>query len=291
MEEEGGRRRRLVLVPYPLQGHITPMLQLGTILHSRGFSITIALSKFDFPDTSNHPDFVFQPLSNDSLSKFNDPDDIVALISNLNLSYRVSLQKLLIEMIEKQQLEQQDHQELPCIIYDPLVYSAEAVAHHLKLPSIVLPPSSVAFLLAFYACPKIEKEGYTPFQESKSLELVPEFLNLLENLPLLRSTRCQVSFLSSLSTFLSPLMRITLLSSTSTYTSSFFIPGRSAFNTCASAVSFRSTCALTKLRGNGRKTKVLKRVPNVEREGIKKAAVVVVGFVSEEAWNHHRHCL
>ncbi|KAK4854992.1 hypothetical protein QYF36_003004 [Acer negundo] len=178
MEEEGGRRRRLVLVPYPLQGHITPMLQLGTILHSRGFSITIALSKFDFPDTSNHPDFVFQPLSNDSLSKFNDPDDIVALISNLNLSYRVSLQKLLIEMIEKQQLEQQDHQELPCIIYDPLVYSAEAVAHHLKLPSIVLPPSSVAFLLAFYACPKIEKEGYTPFQESKSLESVPELYPL-----------------------------------------------------------------------------------------------------------------
>ncbi|KAK4856100.1 hypothetical protein QYF36_014084 [Acer negundo] len=171
MEEQRGRRRRLVLVPYPMQGHITPMLQLGTILHSRGFSITIALSQFDFPNTSNHPDFVFLPLSNDSLYRFNDPGDIVTLISNRNLSYRVSLQELLIEMIEKQdRLE-----ELPCIIFDPLMYSAEAVALHLKLPSIIFRTACATFALSFYVCPKIQKEGYTPFRASKSLELVPEF--------------------------------------------------------------------------------------------------------------------
>ncbi|TXG74222.1 hypothetical protein EZV62_002801 [Acer yangbiense] len=86
--------------------------------------------------------------------------------------------EVLIEMIEEQQLERQDHQELPCIIYDLLVYSAEAVAHHLKLPSIVLQTSSVASVLSYYICPEIKKEGYTPFQESKSLELVPELYPL-----------------------------------------------------------------------------------------------------------------
>ncbi|TXG74216.1 hypothetical protein EZV62_002795 [Acer yangbiense] len=171
MEEQGGRRRRLVLVPYPLQGHITPTLQLGTILHSRGFSITIAHSHFNSPDTSNHPDFVFLPLSDDSLSKYNHSDDIVAFISNLNLSCKVPLQELLIEMIEKQE----KCEELPCIIYDPIMYSAEAVARHLKLPSIMLRTTSVTFALSFYVYPKIQKEGYTPFQDSKSLELVPEF--------------------------------------------------------------------------------------------------------------------
>ncbi|TXG74214.1 hypothetical protein EZV62_002793 [Acer yangbiense] len=145
MEGQGGRRRRLVLVPYPFQGHITPMLQLGTILHSKGFSITIALSQFDFPDTSNHPDFVFLPLSNDSLYRFNDPDDIDRL------------------------------EELPCIIFDSLMYSAEAVALHLKLPSIIFRTGCATFALSFYVCPKIQKEGYTPFRASKSLELVPEF--------------------------------------------------------------------------------------------------------------------
>ncbi|KAJ9548311.1 hypothetical protein OSB04_020854 [Centaurea solstitialis] len=71
-------------------------------------------------------------------------------------------------------------------------------------------------------------------------------LNLLVNFPLLRSTLCHVSFLSSFSTFLSPLICRIMSSSTSTFTSSFLIPGRSALNTCASGVSFQSTRVFTK---------------------------------------------
>jgi len=59
-------------------------------------------------------------------------------------------------------------------------------------------------------------------------------------LPLLRSTRCHFSFLSSFSFVLCPLIWSTLPSSISTFTSSFFSPGRSALNTCASGVSFQS---------------------------------------------------
>jgi len=70
-------------------------------------------------------------------------------------------------------------------------------------------------------------------------------LNLLKNFPLLRSTRCHLSFLSSFSTFLSPLIWRTLSSSISTFTSSFFSPGMSALNTCSSGVSFQSTRVLT----------------------------------------------
>ncbi|KAJ7947013.1 Proline transporter 1 [Quillaja saponaria] len=65
-------------------------------------------------------------------------------------------------------------------------------------------------------------------------------LNLLKNFPLLLSTRCHVSFLSSFSTFLSPLIWRTLSSSISILTSSFLSPGRSALNTWASGVSFQS---------------------------------------------------
>ena len=71
--------------------------------------------------------------------------------------------------------------------------------------------------------------------------------NLLKNLPRPLSTRCHLSFLSSFSTLLSPLIWSTLPSSTSTFTSSFFSPGKSALNTCASGVSFQSTRALAKV--------------------------------------------
>nr|ACU16052.1 unknown [Glycine max] len=70
--------------------------------------------------------------------------------------------------------------------------------------------------------------------------------NFLWNFPRPLSTRCHFSFLSSFSTLLSPLMFNTRPSSTSTFTSSFFSPGKSALNTCDSGVSFQSTRAFTK---------------------------------------------
>ncbi|BAS70261.1 Os01g0136050, partial [Oryza sativa Japonica Group] len=71
-------------------------------------------------------------------------------------------------------------------------------------------------------------------------------LNRRMNCPLLRSTRCHLSFLSSFSLLRCPLITSTLPSSTSTFTSSFLTPGRSALKTCDSGVSFQSTRALAK---------------------------------------------
>jgi len=88
----------------------------------------------------------------------------------------------------------------------------------------------------------------TPFSIEAFTSFIFAFsgnLNLLMNFPLLRSTRCHLSSLSSFSTFRSPLIWRTLSSSTSTLTSSFFSPGMSALKTCASGVSFQSTWVLT----------------------------------------------
>ena len=71
-------------------------------------------------------------------------------------------------------------------------------------------------------------------------------LNLLMNFPLLRSILCHLSFFSSCSLLLSPLICRTPPSSISTFTSSFLIPGRSALNTWASGVSFQSMRVLAK---------------------------------------------
>lgn len=46
-------RPYLVLITPPLKCHITPMLQLGTILHLKGFSITITHTYFNSPNPSN----------------------------------------------------------------------------------------------------------------------------------------------------------------------------------------------------------------------------------------------
>ncbi|KAL5747970.1 hypothetical protein ACOSP7_025001 [Xanthoceras sorbifolium] len=172
MEIQGHRRRGLVLVPWLMQGHINPMLQLGTILHSKGFSITIAHTQLNSPDTcSSYPDFVFLPLLSDiSSSQGNGSDDFSGQISNLNSNCKAPLQELLTQIVLK---KQEQHEEPPCIIYDPMMYYVKAVAHHLKLPSILFRTSCATNMLSWYVCPGIQKEGYTPFQDFKSLELVP----------------------------------------------------------------------------------------------------------------------
>ncbi|KAE8039172.1 hypothetical protein FH972_011610 [Carpinus fangiana] len=84
MEKEGKRcLRRVVLVPAPFQGHINPMLQLGSILHSNGFSITVVHAQYNSPNPSTHPDFSFIPLP-DSSSDHILAADGVAFVLELN---------------------------------------------------------------------------------------------------------------------------------------------------------------------------------------------------------------
>ncbi|CAA3031350.1 UDP-glucose iridoid glucosyltransferase-like [Olea europaea subsp. europaea] len=97
-----GQQPRVVLVPFPYQGHITPMLQLGSILNSRGFSITVAHTEFNSPDPLDHPEFVFLPLP-DNLSGC-ETSYISSLkgISAMNVNSKERFHEYMVEMLEKQ---------------------------------------------------------------------------------------------------------------------------------------------------------------------------------------------
>ncbi|GAV92991.1 hypothetical protein CFOL_v3_36369, partial [Cephalotus follicularis] len=144
-------------VPCPFQGHINPMFQLGTILHSKGFSITIAHTIFNFPNPSDHPDFDFLPIAN-GVSKEESTEDFVTFILSLNVNCRIPFQESLCGMIENQDLLD----EIPCIIYDSLMYFAGDVAHHLKLPNIILQTCCVTNLVLYKIYPRLQEEGYLP---------------------------------------------------------------------------------------------------------------------------------
>jgi UDP-N-acetylglucosamine:LPS N-acetylglucosamine transferase len=40
-------RPHAVMIPYPAQGHVTPMLQLAKLLHARGFHVTFVNNEFN----------------------------------------------------------------------------------------------------------------------------------------------------------------------------------------------------------------------------------------------------
>ncbi|ONH99067.1 hypothetical protein PRUPE_6G008700 [Prunus persica] len=117
--EKQHRCRRLVLVPCPFQGHMTPMLQLGTILHSRGFYITIAHTQFNFPNPLNFPDFNFLEIYED-------------VISGFNANCKAPLRESLARMMEKED----QHSKIACIIYDEYISAANMLTYQ-EIPRLL----------------------------------------------------------------------------------------------------------------------------------------------------------
>lgn len=171
MAEHVRKRWQLVLVVSPLQGHMTPILQLGTYLHSKGFSITIAHSKINPPNPSNHSDFIFFPMS-DNLSGPGDFPSFVEFLQALGDNCKPHLQQHVIQMINTQ--KDTYVKESIIIIYDNLMSFARTVASELSLPSIIMHCSSAAFFPAYKIIPQLHLEGRFHVEDSLLQEIVPE---------------------------------------------------------------------------------------------------------------------
>lgn len=135
----------MVLVTCPFQGHINPMLQLGTVLYSNGYSITVAHTKSNSINPSNYPNFYFL-LIPDGLNECQySSGDEIAEILRLNDNCKITFQECLAQFME--QLKAQDEM-ISCIIYDEILYFAESVANRLELPSIILRPAGANFFIS-----------------------------------------------------------------------------------------------------------------------------------------------
>ncbi|KAI3448590.1 hypothetical protein Pfo_005255 [Paulownia fortunei] len=182
MEILGSRRRqRLVLVPFPFQGHITPMLQMGAILHSRGFSITIAHTELNSPNPSNNPEFIFLPLSDKLAGCDTSFNNMLKVISDMNTNCKVPFQDHVVQMLEEQQLQG----EVACIIYDALMHFVDVVANDLKLPTIVLRTTNAAYIHSCHVMLQLLAEKLVPVPESQLQDAVPRVHPLrFKDLPL-----------------------------------------------------------------------------------------------------------
>ncbi|TXG49882.1 hypothetical protein EZV62_025757 [Acer yangbiense] len=169
------KKRRLVLFPLPLQGHINPMLQLASILyHKAGFSITIIHTNFNSPNSSNYPHFSFRSIPEALSETEASTTDIIAFVMLLNVKCVVPFQDCLAELLGG---GGDDDDDVACLITDAAWYFTQAVADTLKLPRIVLLPTSVCFFNAFTAIPLLYEKGCLPMQdfqlETPVLEIPP----------------------------------------------------------------------------------------------------------------------
>ncbi|CAA7036702.1 unnamed protein product [Microthlaspi erraticum] len=129
--ENRAEKRRIVLVPFPSQGHITPMMQLGQTLNLKGFSITVAVGESNqVSSPKDFPDFQFfiipESVPVTQLQRFGPVD----FLKNLNKTSEASFRECIAQLLMQQR------NDITCIIYDELMYFSEAAAKEFKIPSV-----------------------------------------------------------------------------------------------------------------------------------------------------------
>ncbi|KAI3470810.1 hypothetical protein Pfo_027473 [Paulownia fortunei] len=177
--------RRLIFFPLPLQGHISPMLQLANILHSRGFSITVVHTKLNSPNPANYPHFAFYPI-HDGLSESDEASktDILSLVAMLNVKCIEPFKQALAEL-----LADSSGDPIACLVSDAIFHFTTAVCKSLKLSRIVLRTGGVCSFLAFAAFPLLLEKGYLPVQDDRLEEPVMELPPLrVKDLPVITTS-------------------------------------------------------------------------------------------------------
>ncbi|KAL9412917.1 hypothetical protein AB3S75_041555 [Citrus x aurantiifolia] len=156
--------KRVILFPLPYQGHINPMLQLASVLYSKGFSITIIHTNLNPLNACNYPHFEFHSISASLSETEASTEDIVAILIALNAKCVVPFWDCLVKLTLISNVQEDS---FACIIRDPLWYFVHAVANDFKLPTIILQTNSVSAYLAFAAYPILREKCYLPIQDSQ----------------------------------------------------------------------------------------------------------------------------
>ncbi|KAH7683817.1 UDP-glucuronosyl/UDP-glucosyltransferase protein [Dioscorea alata] len=170
------QRPHAVIIPYPAQGHITPMLHLAKLLHLHGFFITYVNSIYNHqrllrsrPSSQFlHPlhDFRFEAIP-DGLPP-SDDTDITQDIPELCLSTRDNCGPPLMDLVMK--LNDSDGvPPVTCIIADVFMSFTLKVGEKLGIPVLLFVTMSACGFMAYLHFFELIQRGYTPLKDESYL--------------------------------------------------------------------------------------------------------------------------
>lgn len=151
-------KHRVILFPFPLQGHLNPMLHLASILYSRGFSITIIHTQFNSPDSSNYPHFKFCSFHEGLSESEASTSDIMSFHLALNSKYFVPFQDCLAKVLS------QSDQKCISLIADSTWDFSKVASQGVGVPWMMFYPSSLCSFLVTAAWPILVDKGYFPIK-------------------------------------------------------------------------------------------------------------------------------
>ncbi|RXI09276.1 hypothetical protein DVH24_033893 [Malus domestica] len=168
--EQATKKRHAVFVPYPSQGHVTPMMQLAKLLHSRGFHITFVNTEFNHnrlirskgPDSvKGLPDFVFETIP-DGLppSDKDGTQDIPDLSDSVKKTCLGPFKELVTKINSSSEVPQ-----VTCIVADGTMTFGSKAARELGIPEVTLWTASACGFMGYLQFSELVKRGIIPFKE------------------------------------------------------------------------------------------------------------------------------
>ncbi|KAG9451452.1 hypothetical protein H6P81_011417 [Aristolochia fimbriata] len=176
MDDAAGKEKpHAVCVPYPAQGHITPMLKLAKLLHHRGFHITFVHTEYNHQrllrsrgasSLKGLENFRFETIP-DGLPP-SDCDhvtqDIPTLSDSTSKTCLVPFTKLL-----KKLNQAPDLPSVSCIVSDGAMSFTLDAAQELQVPEVVFWTPSACGFMCYLHYQKLIELGITPLKDESYL--------------------------------------------------------------------------------------------------------------------------
>ncbi|XP_074284786.1 7-deoxyloganetin glucosyltransferase-like [Silene latifolia] len=173
MEIIGSSKGHVICIPFPAQGHITPMLQFAKLLYSKGFNITFLNTIYNhnrfLKSLGQHsldglPGFHFESISDGLQLSPNDDatQDIPTLCRSMNSTCHDSFRDLIARLNE-------DGPPVTCIVSDGALYFAVEVAQEVGIPDVVFWTMSGCGFMGYVHFRTLVDRGLVPLLDATYL--------------------------------------------------------------------------------------------------------------------------
>ncbi|PIN05078.1 UDP-glucuronosyl and UDP-glucosyl transferase [Handroanthus impetiginosus] len=163
-----------VLIPYPAQGHIAPLLKLAKLLHSRGFYITFVNTEFNHnrlvrargPEAvAGLEDFQFKTIPDGLPPSDKDAtQDIPQLCDSLRKNGLPPFLNLINRLNESP-----DCPNVTCIVSDGVMSFTLDAAEKLNIPEVVFFTTSACGFMAYCHYGELKNRGIFPLQDKSQI--------------------------------------------------------------------------------------------------------------------------
>ncbi|KAM5570876.1 UDP-glycosyltransferase 83A1-like [Rosa sericea] len=160
----------MLLVPYPLQGHITPFIKLAYLISGRGIMVTLVITEFAHarmmaaePELDNERYKVRYITVPDGLSEDDARNDEGKLAQSISKVMPGHLR----EVLEKVNME---GNQVTCVIADPMFGWALEIAETMKLKLAMFWPSAPGVLALILNIPKLIEDGIINTKGSSKID-------------------------------------------------------------------------------------------------------------------------